>query len=487
MPQYTFLIGATALATTSAARGTEDGDIILIVKASTNQPSSNPEAEALVFASAQQAAADAISAALLDDPNALDSPNAEISAHIANAKGPSFTVTKRSLAYVTAQWRRLVQQPQASPPNHPPPPPQPQADPRVGRLISGRIPTRFLNNQPVWSDIVNAKVVRRTEDVEDSYLIDSDQAGLFYLDGTSVDLFSAPAPPERDVLHLPSSSPSEQLVIQQLAIIKRAPFSRALSDPAHLDAQEAWEILKLMRPASANQPIPSLPFLQHVLSFHAPSLHMVTVTNLPPNPTLAEIVAALSEALMRAPFVPPAFAPADPLPPRAESLDLPQPTPPQPFPLPPSQPLQTNSVSFSDPSWSTRYPLAAQMAAAAASQQDWDDFLDASCDISDPERAATIRSSEYTKLGALSRHLRKHVTSQKLQSIIDDEQQGGAALETAMLINVLLSLPSQTTSDGTYAPHEHLLWALLALSLFANALLRYIASAIISPPLSCTN
>jgi hypothetical protein len=303
MPQYTFLIGATALATTSAARGTEDGDIILIVKASTNQPSSNPEAEALVFTSAQQAAADAISAALLDDPNALDSPNAEISAHIANAKGPSFTVTKRSLAYVTAQWRRLVQQPQASPPNHPPPPPQPQADPRVGRLISGRIPTRFLNNQPVWSDIVNAKVVRRTEDVEDSYLIDSDQAGLFYLDGTSVDLFSAPAPPERDVLHLPSSSPSEQLVIQQLAIIKRAPFSRALSDPAHLDAQEAWEILKLMRPASANQPIPSLPFLQHVLSFHAPSLHMVTVTNLPPNPTLAEIVAALSEALMRAPFV----------------------------------------------------------------------------------------------------------------------------------------------------------------------------------------
>jgi hypothetical protein len=49
MPGYAFIIGAKAVATACAARGLDDGDILVIVKASNTPTSDNPSADIMVF------------------------------------------------------------------------------------------------------------------------------------------------------------------------------------------------------------------------------------------------------------------------------------------------------------------------------------------------------------------------------------------------------------------------------------------------------
>jgi hypothetical protein len=90
----------------------------------------------------------------------------------------------------------------------------------------GYLPVSFQNGVPVFANIANATVTKRADDGSDSYEITDPVHGVFHLNGASVDFYKkvvAPPPqPVRDTITFPSTNPSQQLVIQQLAPLKSA-------------------------------------------------------------------------------------------------------------------------------------------------------------------------------------------------------------------------------------------------------------------------
>jgi hypothetical protein len=440
MPSYAFVIGAKAAASACAAKGLNDGDLLVIVKASNHPPSDNPRADIMVFDHQHEEDADCVAAALQADPDALLHPSAEIAANIANSKGEPINASKRSLPYMTPHWQQLVEQvPNASPPRG-----QPPQDPRIGQSVSGHIPIGFANNLPIFANITNAIVISRSEDGSDVYQLQYAGGAPFFLDGASVDRYSAPQPLPRLVLSIPASSPEERQLLLQLALIKAAPHSKALAQPGDLDAEEAWLIIKALRPNSNAQSMPPPPILQALVVFNAPTLHSLAIHNLGADPSAADIALAVRSAM----YTPAPGAGAPDAVGAAGSNLRPPPfavdsAPPPPNLAPPPPP---NGVRFGDPAWHNRYPLALQMAASAQSQQEWDAFLSASCKIVDPPRADTIATSEYMMLGALSRYLKQHITPVSLQQVIEEEKQDSVLLASPMLTNILLSI-SQSQPD----------------------------------------
>jgi hypothetical protein len=454
MPLYTFRVGASVTTSEYAARGIQDGDIIIVTKNATPQPDSNPSAEFMVFDTQHSADADAVAAALSADPDALDAPDAALAASIANAKTPSITVSKSSLRFYSTAWRSLLDDPARANP----PPPRPNAsDPRVGLIVEGHLPISFQNGVPLFANIANATVTKRADDGSDSYEITDPVHGVFHLNGASIDFYKkvvAPLPqPVRDIITFPSTIPSQQLVIQQLAPLKLAAYSSALSDPTTFDRVEAQEMLRTVCPIYAHQPPPSDVVLVAVLSSLAPLISSLPTPNLPPGSSIQAIVAAMGLAITAVPGAAPAGGAAPP--PQPRGLDAP---PPQPLPAPvlPAGilPAANPVIQFGDSTWHQRYPLVSQLAGSAESQQQWDAALTDSCAITDPDRATFVAGSEYTALGAMNRYFNKlRTTRQQLETIIDRERAAGSQLLSKdKLINVLLECGMQQPTGTHYRP-----------------------------------